>query len=126
MRWASLQETGGGKNQESNGFDGCRKKLRVATPADAAPLQNAEPDDDGHRDDFYFRWSVEDGKEVPAVFADDDGNGRSGATGGKPVAPADDKAGILPHGATRKIVLPAAAGDRRSEFGHSRGAEKGI
>src|SRR5215469_1700991 len=126
MSWAALQETGDRKNQESNGFDGRGQKLGVAAPADAAPLQNGEPNYDGHRDDFYPCWSVEDQKEMAAVFADHDGNGRGRATCGKPIAPADHEAGILPHGATRKIVLPAAARDRRSEFGHSWGAEKCI
>jgi len=63
---------------------------------------------------------------MPAIIADDDGDGCRRATGGKPVAPADDKAGIVTQRAPRKIVLPAAARNRGAKFGHRRSTAKRV
>src|SRR5438105_10827162 len=75
MSCASFQKAGESENQEAYCFDHCRKKLSVATPSDAAPLQNPKSHNDRHRDDFYFFRPSQEGKEMPAIFADDDGNG---------------------------------------------------
>src|SRR5467141_2732475 len=62
---------------------------------------------------------------MAAVFGDDYGDNR-GAARGKPVAPADDEAGVIAERAAREIVLAAAAGNGGAEFGHRRGAEKSV
>src|SRR5260370_684353 len=59
------------------------------------------------------------------ILGDDYGDNR-GAARGKPVAPADDEAGVIAERAARKIVLAAAAGNGGAEFGHRRGAEKSV
>src|SRR5260370_507906 len=62
---------------------------------------------------------------MAAILGDDYGDNR-GAARGKPVAPADDEAGVIAERAARKIVLAAAAGNGGAEFGHRRGAEKSV
>src|SRR6266852_3969550 len=62
---------------------------------------------------------------MAAVFGDDDGDG-GGAARRKPVAPADDKAGVVAESAAGKIVLATAPRNRRTEFSHRRGAEKCV
>jgi len=44
------------------------------------------------------------------VLTDDDADGAGGATGGEPVAPADDETGIIAEGAAGKVVLAATFG----------------
>src|SRR6266571_1358949 len=126
MRRAPFEKTGESENQEAYRFDRSRQKLRAPAPTDSTPLQNPEPHNDGYRDYFYFRGSRENGKEMSAVFADDNGDRSSCAARGKPIAPTHDKTCIIPHRTARKIVLAAAARDGRSEFGHRGGTEKCI
>src|SRR4029077_10831282 len=98
-------------------------ELRATAPADAAPLQDAKSEDDGGGDKLYV--AGKHGKKMAAVLGDDNGDGGS-ATRGKPVAPSDDEAGVIAESAARKIVLAAATGNRRAEFGHRRRAEKRV
>ena len=93
-------------------------KLRAAAPFDSAPLQNAKPKMMTMETISIFVMPARIGKKVAAVFGDDDGDGGSGAAGGEPVAPADDKTGVIAEGAARKIILAAAAGNGGAEFGH--------
>ena len=60
------------------------------------------------------------------VFADDDAHGARGAASGKPVAPADDETGIVADGAPGEIVLAAAFGNCRAQFGELEGTHQGV
>ena len=60
------------------------------------------------------------------VFADHDADRASGSAGGQPVAPANDEASVITEGAARKIVLAAAAGNARAEFGELEGTDQSI
>src|SRR5689334_15507383 len=123
MSRASFEETSDGENQEADCFDYGGQELSCASPAYPAPLQYTESHDDGHRDDFYFPRPRKNRKEMSTVFADDDGDRGSGATGGKPITPADDEPGIFAHRAPREIVLSPAAWNGRAKFGHCGSAE---
>jgi hypothetical protein len=91
---------------------------------DAAPLQDEKSDDDADGDGLDVSGQCRE--QRAAVFAYDDGDGGGRAAGGEPVAPADDEAGVVAHGAAGEIELAAAAGDGGAEFGHGRGTDEGV
>ena len=97
-------ETGGDQEEERQCFQKAREVLRPATPADAEPLDDGEDGDDRKRGRLD---AAEFGKEHERVFADDDGDGGRRTAGRDPVAPADDKAGVITESATYEDVLPA-------------------
>ena len=100
--------------------------LDLAAHADAFPLQQREKNDNGDAGDFDAQRGVQDRKEMRGVFAEHDAYGARGAAGGDPIAPADDEASVIAEGATREIVLAAAGGNQRTEFGELESADKGI
>ena len=89
-------------------------------------MQDSESADDGNGNDFYSRVAGENREKVPAVFGDDDTDSGGSATSGKPIAPADNEAGVVAEGAARKIVLAAAAGNRCAKLRHGRCAGKCV
>src|SRR5215472_10732575 len=93
MRRAAQKKSGCDENHEGAGLQHSRQELRVASPANPAPLQHAKAENDRDRETLHAPG--ENREEVAAVIADDDGDGRSGAASGEPVAPADDEAGVI-------------------------------
>jgi len=124
MGVSTEEEAGRNDDHEGERFHRGGDQLRAAAPLDAAPLQDEKSDDDQHGNELDVSGQRTD--KFAAVFADDDGDGGRGAAGGKPVAPADDEAGILTERAARKVILAAAARNCRAEFGQGRRAGERI
>ena len=100
--------------------------MHPAAHADAFPLQHREENDHGDSGDFDAHDAVHDREDVAHVLADHNTDGASGAAGGEPVAPADDKTRIVAEGTAGKIVLAAALGDGGAKFGKLESADKSV
>ena len=123
-RMFAEQKTSSEQNQKRGGFQDRRKNLCAAAPANSAPLQNSEPEDDRHRDHLYV--SREYRKKIAAVFRNHDADRRRRSARGKPIAPTNDESRVFSDRAAGKIVLSAAAWNRRSQFRQRRRAKQRI
>ena len=126
VRAATHGEAGDDHHEERQAFEDGSEVLHLAAHAYALPLQQRENHDDGDAGDFDAQRAVHHREEMRQIFAEDDADGAGGAAGGDPVAPAHDEAGVFAEGSPGKIVLAAAGGNQRAEFGELEGAEECV
>ena len=123
---ATHGEAGDDHDEEDQTLEDGGEVLHLAAHADASPLQQGEENDRGNGSQLDAHGAIQRGENMRHVLTDDDADGAGGATGGEPVAPADDETGIIAEGAAGKVVLAATFGDRGAEFSKLESADEGV
>src|SRR5207253_10887668 len=99
---------------EREHFEQARNVLREAAPANSSPLKQSKKDRDGESN--RYRMTRERRNQDAGIFSHDHGNDCDRCARGHPIAPPNDKAGIVAERAMCENIKASGARNHRAQL----------